>query len=63
MKSMAAEVAIKTLFSMLKAAMVTPRMAPPVPKSPAEKPNNDPPIAEFSDLRGALNFYGSEILN
>lgn len=36
-----------TLFSRLKAAMVSPRMAPPVPSNPAVKPDSVPPIIEF----------------
>lgn len=44
---MNAEVAMKTLFSRLKAAIVRPRMAPPVPSNPAENPENEPPIIAF----------------
>ena len=47
MKSIKADVAIKTLFSRLKEAIVRPLIAPPVPSKPAEKPDNAPPIREF----------------
>ena len=47
MKSMKAEVAIKTLFSRLNAAIVNPLIAPPVPRRPAENPDNIPPKTEF----------------
>ena len=49
-KSIKAEVAIKALFSRLKAAMVKPRMAPPVPRSPAENPESEPPTIAFRAL-------------
>ena len=44
---MKADVAIKTLFSRLNAAIAKPLIAPPVPNNPAEKPENDPPIKAF----------------
>ena len=49
-KSIKAEVAINTFFSKLKAAMVRPRMAPPVPNNPAEKPDKLPPTIAFFRL-------------
>ncbi len=56
MKSIKAEVAIKMLFSRLKAAIVKPRIAPPVPRSPAEKPDKEPPITAFLLLAGTTSF-------
>lgn len=38
---------MNTLFSMLKADIVNPLIAPPVPSKPAENPDNPPPIIEF----------------
>ena len=38
---------MNTLFSKLKAAMVKPLMAPPVPSNPAENPEKEPPIMAF----------------
>ena len=52
-KSMNADVAIKTLFSKLNAAMVSPLIAPPVPRRPADRPENDPPKIAFF-LFGAI---------
>ena len=46
-KSIKAEVAIKTLFSKLNAAIVNPLIAPPVPRSPAENPERAPPEIAF----------------
>ncbi len=42
-KSINAEEAINMLFSKLKAAIVSPLTAPPVPKKPAKKPDKTPP--------------------
>lgn len=47
---------MKTLFSRLNAAIVNPRIAPPVPKSPAEKPERIPPTAAF-DLVGFITRF------
>jgi len=38
---------MKTSVFMLKAARVIPRMAPPVPTTPAIKPDNTPPLMEL----------------
>ncbi|MDA0984680.1 MAG: hypothetical protein O3C56_02610 [Bacteroidetes bacterium] len=46
-KSINADVAIKTLFSKLNEAIVKPRIAPLVPNRPAEKPEKEPPIKAF----------------
>lgn len=46
-RSINAEVAIKTFLSRLKAAMVKPLIAPPVPNKPAENPEKEPPIIAF----------------
>ena len=40
---MNADVAINTVFFKLNADIVSPRIAPPVPKSPAENPDKLPP--------------------
>ena len=55
MKSINAEVAMKTLFSKLKAAIVSPLIAPPVPNKPAENPEKEPPIIAFFLLGAMLN--------
>lgn len=57
MKSINAEVAINTLFSILKAAIVNPLIAPPVPSNPAEKPDNEPPITALLLLSFMTNFF------
>ena len=44
--SIAAEVAIYTFFSKLKADIVMPLTAPPVPNKPAAKPEIEPPIID-----------------
>ena len=42
-----ADVAMKTYVFMLNAAKVIPRMAPPVPSTPATKPDKIPPPMEL----------------
>lgn len=55
-KSINAEVAIKTLFSRLKAAIVNPLIAPPVPRSPAENPERIPPLMAFLFVGEMIKF-------
>lgn len=64
-KSMAAEVAIYMLFSKLNAVIVSPRMAPPVPKKPAKNPDKLPPIrvSLCPVLKEKLGFNKKKILN
>lgn len=54
---MNAEVAIKAFFSKLKAAIVKPLIAPPVPNSPAEKPDSAPPLIAFLLFAGITNSF------
>lgn len=56
-----ADVAIKTSFSRLKAASVSPLIAPPVPKSPAVIPDNAPPLTELNTV--GCNFRFLKIIN
>lgn len=49
--------AINTFFSKLKAAMVSPRIAPPVPRRPAENPDKPPPIMAFRLTGFMINFF------
>ena len=53
---MNALVAINALFSILKAAIVIPRIAPPVPSTPAAKPDKLPPIIDSLGSVLQLNF-------
>jgi len=48
---------MKTLFSKLKAAIVSPLIAPPVPKSPAEKPDKIPPVMAFLLFGFMIRFF------
>ena len=54
---MAAEVATKTDFSTLNAAIVMPLIAPPVPSNPAKKPDKLPPIKLFFLLASNFNSF------
>ena len=56
-KSITADVAMKQFFSRLKAANVMPRIAPPVPKSPAAKPDKEPPAIELKNVGLRVRFF------
>ncbi len=46
---------MNTLFSKLKAAIVSPLIAPAVPNKPAENPEKEPPIIAFFLFGAILN--------
>lgn len=56
-KSIAAEVAMKIFFSKLKAAIVIPLIAPPVPNKPAVKPESELPIKVLLEVGFTTNSF------